>query len=280
MPEPKIAPAESGFAQVDGGRLWYEVAGTGPPLVLIHSGITDSRSWDSQMGPLSEAYRVLRYDMRGFGKSDVTHGEYSARDDLLAVIDAAGLKRAALVAVSMGSALAVDACLEYPDRVSALVLVGPGISGRQRSAAFVALMDEVDRIVEAEGLDAGIEREMEIWLQGRGRTTADVDPSVRAAVFEMDRFNSARFPEDLKSRPIDPPAIGRLGEIQVGTLVVVGDRDLPDVLDSADRLEAGVRGARRLVMPGTAHVPNMEQPDAFNRIVLDFLTSLSTQPDR
>ncbi|MDQ6884536.1 MAG: alpha/beta fold hydrolase [Candidatus Dormibacteraeota bacterium] len=271
MSKAKVGPARSGFAEVDGGKLWYEVAGQGPPLVLIHSGITDSRSWDPQIAVFSQDFKVLRYDMRGFGQSDVTHGEYSARADLLAVMDAAGIRVAALVGVSMGSSLAIDVALEHPDRVSALVVVGPGFSGRKQSDAFKALMRQVDQIFEEKGLDATIEREMEIWLYGKGRTAADVDPDVRAAVFAMDRFNSERFPADMKARPLEPPAVERLADIRVPTLIVAGDRDLPDVMDAAEQLESGIKGARRLVMRGTAHVPNMEQPEVFNRIVLEFL---------
>lgn len=267
------APArtERGHAEVDGARLSYEVAGEGEAVVLIHSWITDSRSWDPQFAEFARRFRVLRYDMRGFGQSDVSHGEYSARADLEAVMAAAGVERAALVGVSMGSALALDFALEHPEQVTALVMVGPGLSGREPSEAFKTLMDEVDRIFDQKGLDATIEREMEIWLYGKGRAAADVDAKVRAAVFKMDRYNSARFPKDMKAQPLDPPAIGRLGEIRVPTLIVVGDRDVADVFDSADRLEAGIAGARRVVMEGTAHVPNMEQPGAFNQIVLDFL---------
>lgn len=267
------APArtERGHAEVDGARLSYEVAGEGEAVVLIHSWITDSRSWDPQFAEFARRFRVLRYDMRAFGQSDVSHGEYSARADLEAVMAAAGVERAALVGVSMGSALALDFALEHPEQVTALVMVGPGLSGREPSEAFKTLMDEVDRIFDQKGLDATIEREMEIWLYGKGRAAADVDAKVRAAVFKMDRYNSARFPKDMKAQPLDPPAIGRLGEIRVPTLIVVGDRDVADVFDSADRLEAGIAGARRVVMEGTAHVPNMEQPGAFNQIVLDFL---------
>ncbi|MDQ6709310.1 MAG: alpha/beta hydrolase, partial [Candidatus Dormibacteraeota bacterium] len=265
------------FAEVEAAKLWYEVVGQGPPLVLIHSGITDSRSWKPQMEAFARGFEVLRYDMRGFGQSDTTHGEYSARADLLTVMDAAGVRQAALLGVSMGSSLAIDVTLAHPDRVSALVVVGPGFSGRQQSDAFKALMGEVDQIFEEKGLDATIEREMEIWLYGKGRTAADVDPALRAAVFEMDRFNSERFPADMKARPLDPPAAGRLQEIGVPTLIVVGDRDLYDVMDAAEQLEAGITGARRVVMPGTAHVPNMEQPDVFNRIVLEFLDGAQKQ---
>lgn len=271
MPEPGADIAAAGRATADGANLHYEVAGSGPPLVLIHSGITDSRSWDPQMAEFGREFRVLRYDMRGFGRSDISHGKYSPRADLETVLNAAGFPRAALVGVSMGSSLAIDFALEHPERVTALVLVGPGISGRTRSEAFTRLMGEVDGVFDQEGADRGIERELEIWLYGRGRTAADVDPTVRQAVFEMDSANSARVPADMKARPLSPPAIGRLGEIRVPALILAGDRDLDDVCDAADRLQAGIKASSRVTMQGTAHVPNMEQPQEFNRTVLEFL---------
>src|SRR5260370_41812775 len=122
-----------------------------------------------------------------------------------------------------------------------------------------------------QGLDAAIGGEMEFWVYGRGRSAADVDPQVRKAVREMDSFNSARFPPDAKPERIKPPAIGRLQEIRVPTLVIVGDRDVEDIRQAAEELGRGIRGATLVVMPGVAHVPNMERPEEFNRLVLDFL---------
>jgi len=105
------------------------------------------------------------------------------------------------------------------------------------------------------------------------RTAADVDPQLRAAVREMDFYNSARYPPDAEPQRIQPPAVGRLTEIRVPTLVIVGDCDVDDVRDAAEELQRGIPGARLVVMPGVAHVPNMERPEEFNRIVLDFLES-------
>lgn len=275
MAETASSRAQTGFGEVNGVRLYYEIAGEGPPVVLIHSGITDSRSWDPQFSEFAQRHRVLRYDLRGFGQSDVAHGAYSPRADLVAVMTAAHVERAALVGVSIGSLLAVDFTLEYPDRVIALLLVGPGISGRERSAALAALIADIDRIYRERGLDAAIERELEIWLAGKGRCMSDVDAQVREAVREMDRWYSARLTTDAKPQPLDPPAIGRLGEIHAPTLIVVGDADVDDVLDAANRLESGIRGAKRVTMQGVAHVPNMERPEEFNRLVLDFLNSVT-----
>ena len=263
--------SKSGFAEVDRGRLFFEVAGNGSPVVLIHSGITDSRSWDPQVAALAEGHRVLRYDLRGLGQSDLGHGSYSNVDDLVMLLDAVGFERAALVGVSMGGALALDVALQHPGRVSALVLVGAGISGREPPDSFKAQMDEVDALFERGLIDQVVERELEIWLYGKGRTANDVDPVIREAVAEMDRSNGLRFPADAKPEPIEPPAIGRLAEVQVPTLVIVGDLDVDHVQEGARVLTNGIRGARLAVMNGVAHVPNMERPVEFNRLVIDFL---------
>ncbi|HEY4846102.1 MAG TPA: alpha/beta fold hydrolase [Candidatus Dormibacteraeota bacterium] len=265
--------SQVGFAAVNGVKLHYQVTGVGASVVLVHSGITDSRSWEPQLPAFTKKYRVLSYDMRGFGQSDIAHGKYSSSEDLAGVMSAAGIGPAALLGVSVGGSAVLDTALQHPEMVTALILVGSGISGRKHSTAYDQMIDEIDELVVEKGLDAAIDREMEVWLYGRGRTAADVDPQLRAAVREMDFYNSARYPPDAEPQRIQPPAVGRLTEIRVPTLVIVGDCDVDDVRDAAEELQRGIPGARLVVMPGVAHVPNMERPEEFNRIVLDFLES-------
>jgi 3-oxoadipate enol-lactonase len=262
-----------GFADVNGVKLHYQVAGDGASLVLVHSGITDSRSWEPQLPAFTKKYRVLSYDMRGFGQSDVAHGKYSSSQDLAGMMAAAGMGPAALLGVSVGGSAVLDTALQHPEMVRALILVGSGISGRKHSVEYDQMIDEIDQLVVEKGLDAAIDREMEVWLYGRGRTAADVDPQLRAAVREMDFYNSARYPPDAEPQRIQPPAVGRLKEIRVPTLVIVGDRDVDDIRQAADELARGIDGARLVVMPGVAHVPNMERPEDFNRLVVEFLDS-------
>jgi pimeloyl-ACP methyl ester carboxylesterase len=268
-------PSQVGFADVNGVRLHYEVAGDGRPLVLAHSGITDSRSWDPQFPAFTTKYRVLRYDLRGFGQSDIAHGAYSNVDDLVRLMATVGMPSGALLGVSLGGSMMLDMALKHPERVTALILVASPISGREHSADYHDRIDEIEQVLSEQGLDAAIDREMEFWVYGRGRTAADVDPEVRAAVREMDLVNSARFPPDARPERIQPPAIGRLHEIRVPTLVIVGDRDVDDIRGAAEELRRGIRGASLVVMPGVAHVPNMERPEEFNRLVLDFLNSVT-----
>jgi 3-oxoadipate enol-lactonase len=275
-----MAPAAAGrsqvgFAEVNGVKLHYQIAGEGPCLVLVHSGITDSRSWDPQFSAFTREHRVLRHDIRGFGKSDIAHGKYSSIDDLADLIDQVGMTQAALLGVSVGGTIVLDTALQHPEMVTALILVGSGMGGREHSREYNQMIDDIDQLYAEKGLDAAIDRDMEVWLYGRGRTAADVDPQVRAAVREMDFYNSGRYPPDAEPEGIQPPAVGRLHEIRVPTLVIVGDRDVDDVRQAAEDLHAGIKGATLVVMPGVAHVPNMERPDEFNRLVLDFLKSVT-----
>lgn len=268
--------SQSGMAEVNGTRLYYEVAGEGHPLVLIHAGIADSRMWDDQLDVFAQRYRVIRYDLRGFGRSEVPPGPYTLRDDLLGLLRFLGVERTYLVGVSIGGGLAIDFTLEHPEMVDALIPVAAGVGGLPRSAADDAPFDEVEAAIEAGDLARANELEVGLWVVGTRRTADQVDARVRQRALEMNGDSFARLAENEQARPqpLDPPAYGRLGEIHAPTLVIVGDEDLPEVMRAADALAANIAGARKVVMHGAAHLPNMEQPAEFNRLVLDFLVGL------
>ncbi len=268
--------ATTGYADVYGARLYFEMMGMGHPLVLIHAGIADSRMWDDQFTDFAEHYRVIRYDIRGFGKSAMPTGSSSTSRDLYGLLTALGIARAYVVGLSIGGGIAIDFTLRYPEMVSALVLVASGLGGTQPSAEMRRADATVDAALERGGIDAAVEAENRLWVDGPKRTPDQVDPTVRARVSEM---NGAlyRLPEvDAPRERLDPPAIGRLGEIHVPTLILVGDGDVPDVIETANLLEQGIAGARKVVFPGVAHMVNMEQPEAFNRIVLNFLRDVDS----
>lgn len=260
-----------GYADVHGARLYYETMGTGYPLVLVHAGIADSRIWDDQFADFAEHYRVIRYDIRGFGKSVMPPGPSSTSGDLHGLLQALGITRAHVVGLSIGGGIAIDFTLQYPAMVSALVLAASGLGGTQPSAEMQRADADVDAALERDGIDAAVEAENRLWVDGPKRTPTQVDPTVRARVSEM---NGAlyRLPEvDAPRERLDPPAVGRLGEIHVPTLVIVGDGDVPDVIETADMLEQGIAGARKVVFPAVAHMVNMERPEEFNRVVRAFL---------
>jgi pimeloyl-ACP methyl ester carboxylesterase len=269
------ARVESGWATVNGANLHYLNAGAGRPLLLLHAGICDSRMWDDQIGEFARTHRVIAPDLRGYGQSKMVAGGFSHRQDIRGLMDHLGVARAMLVAVSMAGRNALDLTLEHPDRIEALVLVGAGLSGYRFDDPAMAAADEaVDAAIAAGRLEEAAEIELKTWVAGPRRSLDGIDAGLRRRVREMILQNYANQPELGQPLPFEPRASGRLREVRAPTLVIVGDEDVPDVLTIADWLAAGIAGARKVVMRGAAHLPNLEQPAAFNRIVGEFLANL------
>lgn len=266
--------ARSGFVDAEGARLWYQVAGSGHPLILLHAGLGDARMWDDQVVTFSERYRVVRFDARGFGGSDPARGNYSPRADLAAVMAALGIERAHLVGLSMGGAVALDTALESPSLASALVLVSTRPSGLPASPVLQDGWAAIDAAIGAGEIDRANELELAMWVDGPNRPPDAVVPNVRALIRDMNRALLAELDEGAPL-PLDPPAVGRLADITVATLVLTGEEDQPDVLHGSELLARRITGARRGVISGSAHLPNLEQPTAFNHQVLTFLADIA-----
>ena len=265
---------QTGFLDVNGARLYYEVAGAGHPLVLVHAGICDSRMWDEQWEVFSQHFLVIRYDMRGFGKSEMPSGPFAHHDDLYQLLGLLGVRQAHCVAVSMGGRVAIEVALEHPEMVDGLVLVASGVGGVEPSAALEQAWAAADAAYAAGDLDRANELELQIWVDGPKRIPGEVDPRVRERVREMNRNNFALLNDEATENALEPPARSRLGELSVPTLIVVGDGDQPHVLISASQFEASIHDSRKVIMQGVAHLPSMERPEEFNRLVLDFLRGL------
>jgi len=260
-----------GTVEVPGGSLYFEQSGAGEPLVLIHAGIADSRMWDAQVGPFSRHFHVVRYDVRGFGRSTDPAGDFYHHEDLLAVLDHLSLPSAHLVAVSMAGSIAIDFALSYPQRVRSLTLVATGPNGYDRWGDVIrGQWTEEEAAIESGDIERAIEINLRMWVDGPQRASGEVDPSVRSRVREMLELNLPRQGEG-EALDLEPLAITRLGDIQAQALVIVGDKDAPEIIDSSRLLARGIGGVRMEEMTGVAHVPNMERPEEFNRLVLDFL---------
>ena len=254
--------------------LYYEIAGEGQPLVLIHGGLVDSGLWDDQFEVFAGQFRTLRYDVRGYGKSKSPTAYYSNYGDLRDLLDFLGVARADVLGLSMGGSIAIDFTLAYPNRVAALIPVAAGLSG-YRATASTALRDELNAAYERGDKERAVELSLQMWTDGPHRTPDQVDPDVRERLRAM-TVHTFDLPDvEPWLQALEPPAVGRLAEIKAPTLFVVGDQDVEDILKIGDLIIANVPGARRAVIPGTAHHLNMEQPAEFNRIVLDFLNSLT-----
>lgn len=270
---------EAGEAEVNGAKLFYEIEGEGDPLVLVHAGIADNRMWEGQVETFARLYRVIRPDLRGFGRSPMVPGPYSHPDDLRALLDYLGVDRASFVGCSMGGAAVLDFALENPGRVEALVLVGSAISGFEFDEEPPEEWDGIVAAGEAGDLERVSELEVRMWVDGPRRGPDAVDPAVRDLVREMNLIalenEAAQLGEELEA---GVPAASRLSAIHAPTLVLVGDEDRPRTLAAAVLLERDLPYVRKTVMSGTAHLPNMERREEFDRLVLGFLRDLRRQP--
>ena len=263
------------MAELTESGIAYEVAGDGPPVLLIHEGISDRTIWDPQWKSPDwrERFTVIRFDQRGFGESDEPLGPYSLHGDALAVLDAAGVELAAVVGASMGGKAAIDLTLAHPERVGALVAVAATPSGWEHPAEHMAKFDEINEAYERDGIDAANELELRMWVDGIGRQPDDVDPAVREAISRVNRGLLERQGEwDEENEPValDPPAIGRLGEIAVPVLVVTGEHDQLSINAGSAAL-AEATGAETAEVAATAHAINLERPAEFDRAVIPFL---------
>lgn len=266
------------FAPVNGAEIHYESAGEGPAIVLMHAGIADLRMWDAQMPAFRTTHRVIRYDLRGFGKTAMPPGAFSHRDDLAGLLRHLGVSSAVVVGASFGGRVAIEFALEYPDMVAALVLVGSALGGYPFSEELDVFETEIEEAHEAGDLNRAAEVDMRVWIDGPVRTPEQVDPAFRTRAHELARgvYESMSF--DGQPQRMEPPASERLPELRVPTLIVAGDLDQPDILRIAEKLVMEVPGARRVNLHGTAHLPSMEQPERFNAIMRGFLEQLDAPP--
>jgi pimeloyl-ACP methyl ester carboxylesterase len=258
-------------------ELYSEVAGEGPEIVLLHEGICDSRMWDLQWETFTRSHRVLRFDFRGYGRSPLEPGDYASARDVLELLDRHGFERAALLGVSLGGRVALEVALAQPDRVAALVLVGAGLPGHDWSDEQKAAWEEEEAALRAGNFDEAVEVSLRTWVDGRRRRPEDVDAGVRARAAEMQRRAyelQLPFEENAEEALLVEDVAERLGEIQARTLVLVGEEDTPDIRAIAERLAREIPNARLETIADTAHVPSMERPEEFDRIVLGFLESL------
>jgi len=265
----------------DGTELaWYDDgAGDGDggdALVMLHAGVADARMWDSSLGAAG-ARRVLRYDRRGFGRSVVASPQpYAQTEDLWAVMDAAGVSRAVLVGCSQGGRIAIDAALARPQRVAALVLVAPAVSGAPQpqaaSPAIQALFEAYEAADAAGDVDALNEFEARLWLDGPLAAPGRVGSAARRLFLEMN--GRALRAGDSGEAIEPPPAWPRLEQLGMPTLLLWGTLDFPHLADRCREMLARIALAQGAAIEGSAHLPSLDAPQALNERLHGFLASV------
>lgn len=261
------------YLDLDDGRIYYEVAGEGEPLVMLHAGIAHSAMWDPQFEFFAPHYEVVRFDQRGFGKTMTLTRDINRRGDLLALLDHLNINRAIVMGCSMGGGLALDFTLEHPERVSALILIAAGISGVQAPPEMLKQWEEQDAAYEQGDFERVIDLELKMWVDGPYRTPAQVDPAVREQVRAMELDNLKISNTEYNSVALEPPAVGRLAEVNVPTLVIYGTGDQPLVVQNGQQQAREIPHAQTLILEHIGHMPNLEKPGEVNHAIQNFLNA-------
>lgn len=271
---PGLGPAvERGNAEVPGARLYYETAGTGQTVVLIHAFMLDTRTWDDQFDFYSKSYRVIRYDARGFGRSSVPiAGEpYSHSDDLAALLDRLDARPAHVVGVSMGGRFALDFAVTYPDRLRSLTVIDPVVGGwpwsRDWLVSYAPVLEAARR--------GDVAAAKKAWLGHPLFAPLREKPAVAERMRRMvDDYSGWHLVNPDPARGPQPPTVSQLSKVRAPTLVLVGERDLPEFQMIASHVARGIPGAQSRTIDGAGHLASMESPQRANELVLGFLASL------
>ena len=250
--------------------------GARPRIVLLHAGVCDRRSWHGVVPLLRQLGTVISYDRRGHGDSRPSSVPFTHLDDLFAVLDAVTPEPVWLVGSSMGGGLALDAALTQPQRVTGLVLLAPGIRGapepERLDADTQAIAELLEEALQAGDLQEVNELETRVWLDGPAGPLGRVGGPARQLALAMNAIVlSNGMPEDAGASGLD--AWSRVEEVAVPTTLAWGERDVPYLLQQCEQLSARIPGARRALLPDTAHLPYLERPDLVSEVIVETITN-------
>jgi pimeloyl-ACP methyl ester carboxylesterase len=266
---------DSGYVPAGTTQIHYDVAGNGKAVVFLHAAVADSRMWRGQMG--LDGYRTIAFDQRGFGQTAWVPGPYANRNDALAVLDHLGVESAVVVGCSNGGEAALQLAVVAPDRVSGLVLVGAAARGWEPDAGWEddPMWNETVAAFKAGDFDTVVDIEAQVWLAGPRRSLDDIDPDLVALFRDMDRRpQSTESERNEYVETLEPPTNHQLGQIEAATLVVVGEHDLNNLLESAHYLAGLLSDRAAVIIDKAAHLPSLEQPKAFNEVLSTFLQAI------
>jgi len=265
---PVQSPLETGYLEVPDGKLYYEVAGEGDWIVLVHDGNLHSVTWDEQFPVFSKNYKVVRYDRRGYGRSTYPEKPYSNIEDLAEVFRQLNIDKATLMGMSAGGGLVIDFALEHPDNVTGLVLVGAVVSGYGYSDHMRTRGGNLSPEVfsdPAKLADYMCFRDPYTFYEG------NKEAKKRGYKYLMNSLQNYRMDKFNLLKGAQRPALPNLKEIRVPALIIVGEFDIPDCHAQAGAMETGIAGSQRVIINKSGHIVPLEQPAIFNDVVLTFL---------
>ena len=247
----------NGYLEVGGSKLHYETRGAGPAIVLLHDGLLSSTSWDEIWEPLATKHEVVRYDRRGYGRSDLPTGSYSSVEDLRKLLVHLKVQHVTIVGSSSGGALAIDFAIAYSEMVDGLILIGPVLHGMEFSEQFRERARRNNEPMERGDVEAWAKK----WSQDRF-LIAGANEGARRKLYEQLVANAEKlkkFDSALEEK-LSPPASQRLSEIKAPTLIMLGEADTADVRAHCDAISAGIRGSTRATMKDVGHLIQLEKP--------------------
>lgn len=272
----------TGFAEVNGTKLYYEVAGKGEPILFVHGNVGDCRHWDYQFKPLSKKYKVVRYDVRGYGKSDLPNPEitFSNHVDIYELMNYLDIEKVHICGFSMGSSIATSFAIAYPDKCLSLISVGSWVSGygfgdyKSLSAdSMYAVMNKVRTIAKENGSVAATDffingNELFRKTLGVNQQTMDFMKSIGYD------YSYWGFINEYKTKGVRPVAVKQLSNIKIPTLIITAEFDLGACSEVADLKEAEIEGSKKITIQNAGHVMNVDKPDEFNSEIISFIGSL------
>jgi pimeloyl-ACP methyl ester carboxylesterase len=257
----------TGYLDVGGSKIYYEKRGSGPAIVLLHDGLLSSPSWDDVGEALAKRHQVIRYDRRGYGRSELPSQSYSSTEDLRKLLTHLNVQHAVIVGSSSGGALAIDFAIEHPEMVDGLLLIGPVLHGMEFSAEFRERASRNNEPMERDDVRAMARN----WSQDPF-LIAGANDAARRKVYEqlvasaekLKKYNGAL------EEKLSPPASQRLSEIKAPTLILVGEADIADVHAHCDAIKAGIRDSEQVLVTGAGHLIQLEKPDEVVKRLEDF----------
>ena len=260
-----------GTAKVNGTSLFYETRGEGFPIVFVSGGgILDRRGWDNQFEPFAKTNRVIRYDVRGIGKSARPDGPFSHSEDLYALLTFLKIKRAHLAGLSVGGAIAIDFAIEHPEIVDRLILAAPGLSSDAKSEPNPQSLTALVEMVKTNGIEHVIQLTLDAPFVLSKQNVAGREKVHEIYLDNRDVFQSG-FPLFTLWRPIQPPPESRLANIRARVLIVSGDNDNAAYASMTDRISKNIPQATTVVIQGGTHFLHLEKPAELNQAMREFL---------